>query len=151
MIFYILEGKIVAIIINIFDRFNKLIKVIRASLQDIRKAIKGELIMSPAMEKAAKSLSDGKVPDMWMSASYPSLKGLGSYIIDLKTRIAGFKKWLDEGSPIVFWISGLYFTQSFLTGVLQNYARKYAIPIDEIVFDFEVKIRKNFSLTVFII
>lgn len=98
------------------------------------------------MEKAAKSLSDGKVPDMWMSASYPSLKNLGSYIIDLKTRITGFKKWLDEGSPTVFWISGFYFTQSFLTGVLQNYARKYTIPIDEIVFDFEVIIIRNLAL-----
>jgi Dynein heavy chain C-terminal domain len=94
--------------------------------------------MSPVMEKAAKSLSDGKVPEMWMNASYPSLKSLGNYIADLKSRIMVFKKWLEEGSPIVFWISGFYFTQSFLTGVLQNFARKYTIPIDEIVFDFEV-------------
>lgn len=71
-------------------RFNGLINIIRNSLKDLKKAIKGEILLSSQLEEALKSLFDGKVPLLWKGKSYPSLKPLGSYVQDLKQRLEFF-------------------------------------------------------------
>lgn len=117
-------------------RFNKLTDVIRTSLVTVQRTLKGFVAMSPEIEKLAGSMAVGRLPAMWAGVSYPSLKPLASYTEDLLERLGMLQKWFVEGPPPKFWISGFFFTHAFLTGVLQNYARKYRIPIDNVTFEF---------------
>lgn len=120
-------------------RYNKLLSVVRSTLQSAEKAVKGLVVMSQELERLSGSLMDGKVPDAWHAKAYPSLKPLGSWVNDLLDRLAFLQRWIDDGSaPAVFWFPGFFFPQSFVTGTLQNFSRKHKQPIDTLVLDFTV-------------
>lgn len=97
--------------------------------------------MSDDLEKMATSIFDNFVPKSWTSAGvgHLSLKPLASWIEDLNERIAFLKNWFDNGTPNVFWISGFFFPQAFLTATMQNCSRGRKIAIDTLSFRFIIR------------
>lgn len=125
------------------QRYNKLLSVVRTSLINVGLAIKGEVPLSVELEAVCHSVFVNTVPEVWAKRAYPSLKPLASWINDFLERLKFMQSWIDNGAPPNFWISGFFFTQSFLTGAKQNYARKHVIAIDQIDFDFIVVCDEN--------
>eukprot|EP01017_Pseudomicrothorax_dubius_P032020 TRINITY_DN4149_c0_g1_i2.p1 TRINITY_DN4149_c0_g1~~TRINITY_DN4149_c0_g1_i2.p1 ORF type:complete len:516 (+),score=137.71 TRINITY_DN4149_c0_g1_i2:106-1548(+) len=118
-------------------KFNRLLRAMSSSLTNLKKAIKGEVVLSADLDRMYSSLMKNQVPQLWTKVAYPSLKSLASWFDDLIERCEFFRAWLEGGKPKSFWLSAFYFPQGFLTSVLQNYARKWKIPIDTLSFGFE--------------
>jgi dynein heavy chain len=118
-------------------RFNKLLQVMKRTLEGLRKAIKGVVVMSNELDKMYTSMLNNQVPENWGKVAYPSLRPLGSWVNDMKERVAFIRKWLSVGKPDAYWLSAFFFPQGFLTAVLQSFSRKYQIAIDILNFSFD--------------
>ncbi|VDD79452.1 unnamed protein product [Mesocestoides corti] len=132
------EQSMNTVLIQEVNRYNDLLILLTKSLKELINAVRGLVVMSEPLEAIATSLFTNQVPEMWNSNAYPSLKPLGAWVEDLQQRIKFIQTWIDEGLPIVYWISGFFFPQAFLTGQLQNFARKHAQPVDTVSFNFKV-------------
>jgi dynein heavy chain len=125
-------------------KFNRLLNKISSTCVNLQKAVKGLVVFSPELEAVGEGCLTNIIPKPWMSVSYPSLKPMGSYIDDFHMRWKFMSTWCRDGIPYMFWFSAYFFQQAFLTGVLQNFARKYTIAIDRCTWNYEV-LAANFT------
>lgn len=116
------------------DVFNKIVQKLERTLIQLRRGIKGEVVMSAELESMFNSMILGQVPQLWHEGGYLSRKPLASWFLDTQMRVEFLRDWNDHGIPQCFWISGFFFPQGFLTGVMQTYSRANKIPIDDVKF-----------------
>jgi dynein heavy chain len=119
-------------------KMNRLGGKVKGSCSNVQKAVKGLVVFSAELEDVGHCMLANKTPASWMSVSYPCLKPMQSYIADHLERWTFFKKWIELGAPNVFWFSAYFFQQAFLTGVMQNFARREQIAIDRCLYNYTV-------------
>jgi dynein heavy chain len=119
-------------------RFNLLLRAMAGSLYELQRAIRGEVLLSEELDKMFTAMLNNKVPANWEVAAYPSLKPLASWVKDLHQRMVFMRAWLLGGQPSSFWISGFFFQQGFMTGMLQLHARRYQLPIDTLSYTYKI-------------
>lgn len=133
------------------DRYDRLLSVIFRSMDDLVKALRGEIVISKTCENVFESFLLQRVPDEWSSNAYPSVKPLAAWLKNLAKRIRFFSLWCMnlvlyvEGvhgidrNPLSIWISGFIFPQGLLAAISQNYARKYQTSIDLLEFKYDIQ------------
>jgi len=97
------------VLLQEMEKFNRLLNVMRRSLDDLVQAIGGFIVMSQVLDDMYLSLMNGSVPPNWEYVAYPSLKPLTSWFEDLIARVEFLHMWLTGGNPNAYWISGFFF------------------------------------------
>mgnify|MGYP001170437543 CR=1 FL=1 len=131
------------VLMHEMGRFNRLLKRMKTSLQDLGKAIKGLVVMSSELDAMFGSMLKNQVPTLWSKVAYPSLKPLSGWMKDLLIRVEFFSGWLTRGQPMCFNLPAFFFQQGFMTGILQMHARRYGIPIDSLSFSYQIQRFEN--------
>ncbi|KAM5298595.1 dynein axonemal heavy chain 8-like [Ctenodactylus gundi] len=106
------------------DRMQKVITILRSSLHDLKLAIEGTIIMSENLRDALDNMYDARIPQIWKKVSWDSAT-LGFWFTELLERNAQFSTWIFEGRPNVFWMTGFFNPQGFLTAMRQEVTRAH--------------------------
>ncbi|XP_071074543.1 dynein axonemal heavy chain 8 [Dasypus novemcinctus] len=106
------------------DRMQKVITRLRQSLSDLKLAIEGTIIMSENLRDALDNMYDARIPQIWKRVSWDS-STLGFWFTELLERNAQFSTWIFEGRPNVFWMTGFFNPQGFLTAMRQEVTRAH--------------------------
>jgi dynein heavy chain len=122
------------------DRLNVILELATRTLSSLRLAIAGTVALSGDLIQALDSLFDGRIPSLWLKKSWEAAS-LGSWFTGLLARHAQLEKWLLNGRPKAFWLTGFFNPQGFLTAMKQEVSRRHAADkwsLDDVVMTSEV-------------
>eukprot|EP01006_Ploeotia_vitrea_P031480 TRINITY_DN63809_c0_g1_i1.p2 TRINITY_DN63809_c0_g1~~TRINITY_DN63809_c0_g1_i1.p2 ORF type:complete len:721 (+),score=97.62 TRINITY_DN63809_c0_g1_i1:74-2164(+) len=119
------------VLLQELERWNNLVEKMTWTLKELGKALQGVIGMSAELDDLAHSLFNGQLPHAWRILAPATRKNLGSWLQHFKKRHQQYKAWVDNGEPIVMWLSGLVIPESYLTALVQTTCRKYKWPLDK--------------------
>lgn len=99
------------------DRMQRVISIVRITLQDLKLAIDGTIIMSETLRDALDQMFDARIPNAWKKISWESTT-LGFWFTELLERHTQFHTWIFEGRPNQFWMTGFFNPQVADTQIL---------------------------------
>nr|CAD7423855.1 unnamed protein product [Timema monikensis] len=106
------------------DRIQRVIAEVYSTLCDLKLAIDGTIVMSQGLRDALDAMYDARIPDRWQKVSWESAT-LGFWYTELLERDSQFRRWCQHGRPNIFWMTGFFNPQGFLTAMRQEVTRAH--------------------------
>ncbi|XP_046689316.1 LOW QUALITY PROTEIN: dynein axonemal heavy chain 5-like [Homalodisca vitripennis] len=106
------------------DRIQRVITEVQSTLTDLKLAIDGTIVMSQGLRDSLDAMYDARIPERWQKVSWESAT-LGFWYTELLERDAQFRRWVQHGRPNVFWMTGFFNPQGFLTAMRQEVTRAH--------------------------
>jgi len=119
------------VLLQEIERMQNLTTAMYASLVDLKRAIKGEIGMSQALDELGSSLFNGFLPAAWAKLAPQTEKPLGSWMAHYTRRYEQYRSWTKEGEPAVFWLSGLHISEALLSSLVQTTCRRRGWALDK--------------------
>ncbi|TYZ61675.1 hypothetical protein PybrP1_000691 [[Pythium] brassicae (nom. inval.)] len=138
--------------LNIFlfqeiQRLQRVIAKVRAMLEQLQMAIRGEVVMTEELSWTLDAIFDAKVPPSWLRTSVGDefswiLPTLGLWFASLLSRDEQSRSWLNTRRPHCFWLTGFFNPQGMLTAMKQEVTRRHSKTdkwaLDDVVYHTEV-------------
>lgn len=119
-------------------KYNQLLDIVKKSLAEMVRVIRGSNEQFDDFEKIYSDIVNSRIPALWTSHCYRTLKPLGSFIHDFLARIEFFRNWHKHGIPSVVWFSALYFPQALVTHIQHTFQRSQRIDFTDVCMRFQV-------------
>merc|ERR1711865_921379 len=105
-------------------RMSMVIELTKTTLEQLKLAIQGTVIMTPDLIEALDCVFNARVPPLWLKKSWTS-PTLGLWFNMLLNRTAELVFWLRNDRPRAYWLTGFFNAQGFLTAVQQEVTRQH--------------------------
>lgn len=118
------------VLLQELERWNALVTAMATSLQDLQRALSGEVGFSGPLEELSAALANGSLPPAWARLTPPTQKPLGAWMAWFRRRHAQYAAWVEGGEPKVMWLAGLHTPETYLAALVQAACRDKGWPLD---------------------
>ena len=118
--------------------YNRLLTLISTSLQSLKEALAGSVLLSNDLEQLARDVYNCRFPEMWYKCMFPTHKSLSTKIIAVRDAVSYFGKWVRAGTPIEMWLPAFMYPQTLRSATMSNFLRHMNVDFDKIALKFKV-------------
>ena len=119
------------VLLQELERFNKLLVKMVQSINDLKRALNGEIGMSAELDVLGSSFFNGFLPPAWARLAPQTQKNLVNWMTHFHRRYKQYKDWIELEEPKVIWLSGLHIPESYNTALIQTTCRNKGWALDK--------------------